>query len=75
MRKMKRLQIMIDEDLDAELGRRASRERTSKAALIRTYVRERLNPLPPIEEDPLWELVGAAGDAEPAKVDDVVYPR
>lgn len=71
---MKRLQIMIDEDLDAELGRRASRERTSKAALIRTYVRERVHPLPPIEEDPLWEMVGA-DDAEPARVDDVVYPR
>ncbi len=72
---MKRLQIMIDEDLDAELGLRASREGTSKAALIRTYVRERLHPLPPIEEDPLWELVGAAAGAEPARVDDVVYPR
>lgn len=72
---MKRLQIMIDEDLDAELGRRASRERTSKAALIRTYVRERLTPLPPIEEDPLWSMVGADPDAEPATVDDIVYPR
>ena len=72
---VKRLQIMIDEDLDAELGRRASREGTSKAALIRAYVRERLHPLPPIEEDPLWSMVGADGDGEPASVDDVVYPR
>jgi hypothetical protein len=71
---VKRLQIMIDEDLDAELERRASREHTSKAALIRTYVRERLNPPPPIEQDPLWELVGAV-EAEPARVDDIVYPR
>ena len=73
--RVKRLQIMIDEDLDAELGRRASREHTSKAALIRTYVRERLHPLPPIEQDPLWEMVGADGDIEPAAADDVVYPR
>lgn len=72
---MKRLQIMIDEDLDAELERRARRERTSKAALIRAYVRAKLKPFPPIEEDPLWEMVGADRDAEPAKVDDVVYPR
>ena len=72
---MKRLQIMIDEDLDAELKRRASREHTSKAALIRTYVRERLVPLPPIEEDPLWDLVAAVDDGEPAHHDDVVYPR
>jgi hypothetical protein len=71
---VKRLQIMIDEDLDAELERRASREHTSKAALIRTYVRERLRPLPPIEDDPLWDLVGSV-DIVPAVVDDSVYPR
>ncbi|MDX6704423.1 MAG: hypothetical protein QOI48_269 [Solirubrobacteraceae bacterium] len=65
---------MIDEDLDAELERRASREHTSKAALIRTYVRERLRPLPPLEKDPLWEMVGADA-APPARVDDIVYPR
>jgi hypothetical protein len=69
MRSVKRLQIMIEEDLDAALGRQASREKTSKAALIRRYVRERIEPLPPLEEDPLWELVGMAGDAEP--VDDI----
>ncbi len=66
---MKRLQIMIEEELDAELGRQARREGVSKAALIRRYVRDRLRPLPPIREDPLWELVGAANDAEP--VDDI----
>ena len=44
---MKRLQIMIDEDLDAELEREAAATGTSKAGLIRTYVRERLRPLPP----------------------------
>jgi hypothetical protein len=71
---VKRLQIMIDEDLDAALERRASREHTSKAALIRTYVRERLRRLPPIEDDPLWALVGSV-DIEPAAVDDAVYPR
>ena len=71
---MKRLQIMIDEDLDAELERLASRDGTSKAALIRTYVRERVRPLPPLEDDPIWGLVGTV-DAEPASVDDIVYPR
>jgi len=72
---MKRLQIMIEEDLDEALEREAREEGTSKAALIRRYVGERLRPLPPIEEDPLWEMVGAAGDVESAPVDDVVYPR
>jgi hypothetical protein len=65
---MKRLQIMIEEDLDEALERQARDERTSKAALIRRYVRERLKPLPPVKEDPLWQLVGDL-DIEP--VDDI----
>ncbi len=75
MMSVKRLQIMIEEDLDAALERQARAERCSKAALIRRYVRERLRPLPPIEEDPLWELVGIAGeDVEPVDdIDEVVY--
>jgi hypothetical protein len=75
---MKRLQIMIEEELDEALEQQARKERVSKAALIRRYVRERLRPLPPIEEDPLWELIGMAeGDDEHGSmsVDDVVYPR
>jgi len=69
---MRRLQIMIDEDLDEALTVQALREGVSKAELLRRYAREHLSPLPPIEEDPLWELVGAA-DVEPADVDEVVY--
>jgi Ribbon-helix-helix protein, copG family len=66
---VKRLQIMIEEELDAALARQAAEEGVSKAALIRRYVGERLRPLPPIEEDPLWELVGLAVEAGP--VDDI----
>jgi hypothetical protein len=75
--RVRRLQIMIDEDLDEALARQAREEGTSKAALIRRYVRERIKPLPPIEEDPLWELVGMAEGSpdDSASVDDVVYPR
>lgn len=72
---MKRLQIMIDEDLDAALARKARADGTSKAAIIRRYVRDRLNPLPPLRDDPLWDLVGLV-DGDPgdsAAVDDVVY--
>jgi hypothetical protein len=68
MNAVKRLQIMIDEDLDAALGRQAAEEGMSKAALIRRYVAERLRPLPPLEEDPIWQLVGIA-EGEP--VDDI----
>jgi hypothetical protein len=73
---VKRLQIMIEKDLDAELGRQAAREGVSKAALIRRYVGERLRVLPPIEEDPLWGLVGMikAGDPNSSQqIDEVVY--
>ena len=75
---MKRLQIMIEEELDAALADQSAREGVSKAALIRRYVGERLRPRPPIRTDPLWELAGSVkgrrGDSE--SVDDVVYaPR
>jgi len=70
--KMKRLQIFIEEELDLALERKARSEGKSKAALIRRYVRERLSPLPPIEKDPLWRLVGV-DDFEPSPVEEVVY--
>jgi hypothetical protein len=75
---VKRLQIMIEEDLDAALARQASEEGVSKAALIRRYVGERLRPLPPLDDDPLSGLVGLVGGNrdESVTVDDVVYgPR
>lgn len=68
MNSVKRLQIMIETDLDDLLGRQAAEEGVSKAALIRRYVGERLRPLPPLEEDPLRQLAGFC-DAEP--VDDI----
>lgn len=63
---------MIDEDLDEALERQALREKTSKAALIRRYVRDRVEPLPPLESDPLWRMIGT-DDFEPESMDDVVY--
>ncbi|MGH7821111.1 MAG: CopG family transcriptional regulator [Candidatus Binatia bacterium] len=69
---MKRLQIMIDEDLDAALQVLAAEEKTSKAALIRRFVRERIRPLPPLSADPIWRMVGV-DDYEPAPIDDIVY--
>lgn len=75
MSSVKRLQIMIEEDLDEALGREAAREGVSKAALIRRYVRNELRSLPSIEEDPLWELVGMIQGTpdDSASIDDVVY--
>lgn len=76
MASVKRLQIMIEEELDAELGRQAAAEGVSKAALIRRYVGERLRVLPPLEEDPLWEIKGMIKDGSPddsSRIDEVVY--
>jgi hypothetical protein len=72
---VKRLQIMIEEELDTELGRQAAKEGVSKAALIRRYVGERLRPLPPLEEDPLWDIVGMVrgGPDDSLRVNEVVY--
>lgn len=62
---------MIEEELDAALERAAVEAGTSKAALIRLYVRERLKPLPPMSADPIGRMTGA--DAfERAAIDDVV---
>jgi hypothetical protein len=75
---VKRLQIMIDEDVDAALARQASEEGVSKAALIRRYVGERLRPLPPLAGDPLAGLIGLVkGNPDDSiSVDEVVYgPR
>lgn len=69
---MKRLQILIEEELDAALERQAETEGTSKAALIRRYVGERLRALPSLSTDPLSQMIGA-DEFEPEPVDRVVY--
>jgi hypothetical protein len=69
---VKRLQIMIDEDLDRILGRLALAEGTSKAALIRRFVRERVGATPPIARDPLAGMAGE-DDFAPEPVDEVAY--
>lgn len=67
---MRRLQIYIDEEMDELLATRARREGTSKAALIRSAVREQYVEY--ATDDPLDEWVGAV-DAESGDVDEVVY--
>ena len=73
---VKRLQFTIEEELDDLLALEAYRQQTSKAALIRRYVRDRLRPkpLPPLEEDPLWKFAGADRDTEPVEdIDEFLY--
>lgn len=68
---MKRLQISIDEDLDDALAMEAAREKTSKAALIRAYVRERLAPGSKTS-DPMAALVGDI-DEDAGDIDTELY--
>jgi hypothetical protein len=77
LKNMKRLQIMIEEELDEALAHAARKEGVSKAALIRRYVARELKPLPPLREDPLWDFVGMSEGSsdDSVSVDDVVYPR
>ncbi len=68
---MKRLQISIEEDLDDALAVEAARRKTSKAALIREFVRERLGGAKS-GPDPMAPLIGDIDD-EAGDIDDVVY--
>jgi Ribbon-helix-helix protein, copG family len=68
---MKRLQISIDEDLDDALAVEAVRRKTSKAALIREFVCDRLGGRTP-GEDPMAALIGDIDD-EAGDIDHVVY--
>lgn len=65
---MRRFQMMLDADLDERLDHEATRRGTSKAELIRSIVAKNLAPFPPLDEDPISELIGIS-DAEP--VDDI----
>jgi hypothetical protein len=74
--RMKRLQISIEPELDAEVERYADEEGLSKAEVIRRCVRNELRVLPPIEEDPLFKLFKEAGGSDPndtRSIDEVVY--
>ena len=69
---MKRLQISIEEELDDALAVEAARRRTSKAALIREFVAERLGRGKAVPADPMADLIGDI-DAEAGDIDSVVY--
>lgn len=71
--RMRRLQINIEEELDEALAVEAAKRHTSKAALIRQYVRERLGERSGTT-DPMARLIGDIDD-EAGDIDAVVYGR
>ena len=76
MARMKRLQISIEPELDAAVGRRADEAGISKAEVIRRCVREEIQPLPSIEDDPLFKMFKSPGSSDPEdnrSIDEVVY--
>ena len=75
MARMKRLQFMIEPELDAALEQAAAREGGAKATLLRRWIRQNVVAFPPIEEDPLWQMIGSCdGGLLPGEtVDDVIY--
>ncbi len=72
---VKRLQILIEEDLDAELDRVSKRTGRSKGAVVRDAVRRQLRPRPPVKRDALWEMVGKDSfePVSPKEIDEIVY--
>lgn len=77
VRRMKRLQIHIDEEIDDALAVEALRQGTSKAALIREAVAERYAP-PTGQAEALMRMAGMLKGGSPddsASIDAVVYDR
>jgi hypothetical protein len=69
---VKRLQILIDDELASDLERAAEASGRSKSDLIREFVRRHLPQLAPLDRDPLFKLAGK-GSFAPGSVDEVVY--
>ena len=79
MARMKRLQISLEPELDEQLGRAARAAGVSKAEVVRRCLREGIEPLPPLEEDPFFKLIGTAeggGRSDAENHDEIIYgPR
>jgi len=71
MARMRRIQVVIDPDLDDWLEREAAARSTSKSAVIRECVRgEAEKPF----DNGLWKLVGMFPDVEPVEnIDEFLY--
>jgi len=72
MARMRRIQIVMEPELDDWLAREAELRRMSKSALIRECVRREADEKP--FDNGLWRLVGMFPDAEPIEnIDEFLY--
>ncbi len=72
MARMRRIQVVIDPELDDRLEREAAARGMSKSALIRECV-DRGLPSEPFDNG-LWRLVGMFPDVEPVEnIDEYLY--
>ncbi len=72
MARMRRIQIVMDPELDDWLERESAARGISKSALVRECVRTGSDQKP--FDNGLWKLIGFAGDVEPiANVDEFLY--
>jgi Ribbon-helix-helix protein, copG family len=72
MARMRRIQVVIDPELDDRLEREAASRGVSKSALVRECLAQGL----PSEgyDNGLWKLVGMFPDAEPIEnIDELLY--
>jgi hypothetical protein len=71
---MRRIQVVIDPELDERLGQEAAARRMSKSALVRQCL-ERGLPSEPADNGllALLELSKEFADVEPADIDTVLY--
>jgi hypothetical protein len=73
---LKRVQLMLDEELDEAVAREARLRGVSRSEVVRSILREKLlPPLPPLEEDPLWQWIGSGkgSPGDSASIDEVLY--
>jgi hypothetical protein len=73
MPRMRRIQVVIDPELDDWLESESSARGVSKSALVRECVRENADRARPFDNG-LWRLVGMFPDVEPVEdIDEYLY--
>lgn len=70
---MRRIQLYVDDEVDAALSAEAARLRTSRSALVREAVRDLLAARFETLADPVDGLVGSLDIDPDADIDAVIY--